>query len=132
MELTGAEIIVRFLRDQGVRYVFGYPGGAVLHIYDALYGQQEVEHILVRHEQAATHAAESGNTEANVRTTDRSTGTDKSSRQPGQRSAVTPRSGVPHEGHRASRSDRYSVTFSYTTDGRLTTPFSGAPLVPTG
>nr|ART38164.1 F232 [uncultured bacterium] len=58
MELTGAEIIVRFLRDQGVRHVFGYPGGAVLHIYDALYGQQEVEHILVRHEQAATHAAD--------------------------------------------------------------------------
>jgi acetolactate synthase-1/2/3 large subunit len=58
VELTGAEIIVRFLRDQGVRYVFGYPGGAVLHIYDALYGQQDVEHILVRHEQAATHAAD--------------------------------------------------------------------------
>ncbi|MFZ5491452.1 MAG: acetolactate synthase 3 large subunit [Pseudomonadota bacterium] len=58
MELTGAEIIVRFLRDQGVRYVFGYPGGAVLHIYDALYGQQDVEHVLVRHEQAATHAAD--------------------------------------------------------------------------
>ncbi len=58
MELTGAEIIVHFLRDQGVRHVFGYPGGAVLHIYDALYGQQEVEHILVRHEQAATHAAD--------------------------------------------------------------------------
>ena len=58
MELTGAEIIVRFLRDQGVRHVFGYPGGAVLHIYDALYGQQEVEHILVRHEQGATHAAD--------------------------------------------------------------------------
>jgi len=57
VELTGAEIIVRFLRDQGVRHVFGYPGGAVLHIYDALYGQQDVEHILVRHEQAATHAA---------------------------------------------------------------------------
>ena len=58
MELTGAEIIVRFLRDQGVRYVFGYPGGAVLHIYDALYGQEGAEHILVRHEQAATHAAD--------------------------------------------------------------------------
>jgi len=58
VELTGAEIIVRFLRDQGVRHVFGYPGGAVLHIYDALYGQQEVEHILVRHEQAAAHAAD--------------------------------------------------------------------------
>ncbi len=58
MELTGAEIIVRFLRDQGVRHVFGYPGGAVLHIYDALYGQEEVEHVLVRHEQAAAHAAD--------------------------------------------------------------------------
>ena len=58
MELTGAEIIVHFLRDQGVRHVFGYPGGAVLHIYDALYGQQDVEHVLVRHEQAATHAAD--------------------------------------------------------------------------
>jgi acetolactate synthase-1/2/3 large subunit len=58
VELTGAEIIVRFLRDHGVRHVFGYPGGAVLHIYDALYGQQDVEHILVRHEQAATHAAD--------------------------------------------------------------------------
>jgi acetolactate synthase-1/2/3 large subunit len=58
VELTGAEIIVRFLRDQGVRHVFGYPGGAVLHIYDALYGQQEVEHVLVRHEQAAAHAAD--------------------------------------------------------------------------
>ena len=58
MELTGAEIIVHFLRDQGVRHVFGYPGGAVLHIYDALYGQQDVEHIPVRHEQGATHAAD--------------------------------------------------------------------------
>ena len=58
MELTGAEIIVRFLRDEGVRHVFGYPGGAVLHIYDALFGQTEVQHILVRHEQGATHAAD--------------------------------------------------------------------------
>ncbi len=58
MELTGAEIVVRFLKDEGVKYVFGYPGGAVLHIYDALYKQQDVEHILVRHEQGATHAAD--------------------------------------------------------------------------
>ena len=58
MELTGAEIIVQFLRDQGVRQVFGYPGGAVLHIYDALFGQSDVQHVLVRHEQAATHAAD--------------------------------------------------------------------------
>ena len=58
MELTGAEIVVRFLKDEGVKYVFGYPGGAVLHIYDALYKQKDVEHILVRHEQGATHAAD--------------------------------------------------------------------------
>jgi acetolactate synthase-1/2/3 large subunit len=58
VELTGAEIVVRFLRDEGVKHLFGYPGGAVLHIYDALYQQEEVEHILVRHEQGATHAAD--------------------------------------------------------------------------
>ncbi len=58
MELTGAEILVRFLKDEGVEYVFGYPGGAVLHIYDALYQQEDVRHILVRHEQGATHAAD--------------------------------------------------------------------------
>jgi acetolactate synthase-1/2/3 large subunit len=58
VELTGAEIIVRFLRDEGVEHLFGYPGGAVLHIYDALYQQDEVKHVLVRHEQAATHAAD--------------------------------------------------------------------------
>lgn len=58
VELTGADIIVRFLQDEGVDYLFGYPGGAVLHIYDALYKQDKVKHILVRHEQAATHAAD--------------------------------------------------------------------------
>ncbi len=58
MELTGAEIVVRFLKDEGVKFVFGYPGGAVLHIYDALYRQKDVEHVLVRHEQGATHAAD--------------------------------------------------------------------------
>lgn len=58
MELTGAEIVVRFLKDEGVKHVFGYPGGAVLHIYDALYKQDDVEHILVRHEQGAAHAAD--------------------------------------------------------------------------
>jgi acetolactate synthase-1/2/3 large subunit len=58
VELTGAEIFVRSLRDEGVELVFGYPGGAVLHIYDALYTQDKVNHILVRHEQAATHAAD--------------------------------------------------------------------------
>ncbi len=58
MELTGAEIFVRCLKDEGVEYVFGYPGGAVLHIYDALYRQDDVKHILVRHEQAATHAGD--------------------------------------------------------------------------
>lgn len=59
MELiTGAEILVRCLKEEGVEYLFGYPGGAVLHIYDALYLQEDVKHILVRHEQAALHAAD--------------------------------------------------------------------------
>ena len=58
MELTGAEIFVHCLKDEGVDCLFGYPGGAVLHIYDALYQQDDVRHILVRHEQAATHAAD--------------------------------------------------------------------------
>ncbi len=58
MELTGAEIFVRCLEKQGVKHVFGYPGGAVLPIYDAFDQQDKVEHILVRHEQAATHAAD--------------------------------------------------------------------------
>ena len=58
MELSGGEILVQCLKDEGVEFLFGYPGGAVLHIYDALYKQEEVKHILVRHEQAATHAAD--------------------------------------------------------------------------
>ncbi len=58
MELSGAEIVVQSLKDEGVEYVFGYPGGSVLHIYDAIFQQQDVRHILVRHEQGATHAAD--------------------------------------------------------------------------
>ncbi|MBI1396127.1 MAG: acetolactate synthase 3 catalytic subunit [Betaproteobacteria bacterium] len=58
MELTGAEITVRCLADEGVDYIFGYPGGAVLHIYDEIFKQDRVKHILVRHEQAAVHAAD--------------------------------------------------------------------------
>ena len=58
MELSGGEILVEALREEGVEYIFGYPGGAVLHIYDALYEQDAVKHILVRHEQGATHAAD--------------------------------------------------------------------------
>ena len=58
MELTGAEIFVRCLKEEGVDVIFGYPGGAVLHIYDALYKQKDVTHVLVRHEQGAVHAAE--------------------------------------------------------------------------
>lgn len=57
-QITGAEIVVRALADQGVRHIFGYPGGAVLPIYDALFQQDAIEHILVRHEQGAAHAAE--------------------------------------------------------------------------
>ncbi len=58
MELTGAEIVVRCLQEEGVEYIFGYPGGAVLHLYDALFKQEDVVHVLVRHEQAAGHAAD--------------------------------------------------------------------------
>lgn len=56
--LTGAEIVVRALIDQGVEVLFGYPGGAVLPIYDALFEEKRLQHVLVRHEQGATHAAE--------------------------------------------------------------------------
>ena len=58
MEITGAEIVVRCLQEEGVEHVFGYPGGAVLYIYDAIFSQDKVQHILVRHEQAAVHAAD--------------------------------------------------------------------------
>jgi acetolactate synthase-1/2/3 large subunit len=58
MEMTGAEITIRCLQEEGVEYIFGYPGGAVLHIYDALFQQEQVKHVLVRHEQAAVHAAD--------------------------------------------------------------------------
>jgi acetolactate synthase-1/2/3 large subunit len=64
MKMTGAEIVIRSLQEEGVRFVFGYPGGAVLHIYDALFQinqaepEREIRHVLVRHEQAAVHAAD--------------------------------------------------------------------------
>src|SRR6266850_1456314 len=58
MQLTGAEITIRCLQEEGVEYVFGYPGGAVLNIYDELFKQDSFQHILVRHEQAAVHAAD--------------------------------------------------------------------------
>jgi acetolactate synthase-1/2/3 large subunit len=57
-EMSGAEMVVRALKDQGVRHIFGYPGGAVLPIYDALFQDNELVHVLVRHEQGAVHAAE--------------------------------------------------------------------------
>ena len=57
-QMTGAEMVVEALKDQGVDCLFGYPGGAVLPIYDALFGQNKVRHVLVRHEQGAAHAAE--------------------------------------------------------------------------
>jgi acetolactate synthase-1/2/3 large subunit len=56
--LSGGAMLIRALRDEGVEYVYGYPGGAVLHIYDALFQQNDVKHVLVRHEQAATHMAD--------------------------------------------------------------------------
>src|SRR5436309_7272323 len=57
-EMTGAEMVIQALADQGVQHIFGYPGGAVLPIYDALFQQPKLKHILVRHEQGAGHAAE--------------------------------------------------------------------------
>src|SRR5215210_9402529 len=56
--LTGAEIVIRCLQEEGVEFVFGYPGGAVLYIYDELFKQDKVKHVLVRHEQGAVHAAD--------------------------------------------------------------------------
>src|SRR4029079_10061649 len=58
MQLTGAEIVIRCLQEEGVEYVFGYPGGAVLNIYDELFKQEKVKNVLVRHEQSAAHAAD--------------------------------------------------------------------------
>jgi len=57
-ELMGSEILVKSLQAEGVKYIWGYPGGAVLYIYDALYKQESIQHVLVRHEQAAVHAAD--------------------------------------------------------------------------
>ena len=56
--LSGGEMLIRALADEGVEFLFGYPGGAVLHIYDAIFQQERVKHILVRHEQAAGHMAD--------------------------------------------------------------------------
>ncbi|MCX7897976.1 MAG: acetolactate synthase 3 catalytic subunit [Rhodocyclaceae bacterium] len=58
MQLTGAEIVIRCLQEEKVEYIFGYPGGSVLFIYDELFKQDQIKHILVRHEQAAVHAAD--------------------------------------------------------------------------
>ena len=56
--LSGGEIVIRTLQEEGVEHIWGYPGGAALHIYDALFHQKKIQHILVRHEQAAVHAAD--------------------------------------------------------------------------
>ncbi|GBG15657.1 acetolactate synthase I/II/III large subunit [Novimethylophilus kurashikiensis] len=58
MELTGAEIVIRCLQEEGTKFLFGYPGGAVLNIYDEIFKQNKFKHVLVRHEQAAVHAAD--------------------------------------------------------------------------
>ncbi|HYS49314.1 MAG TPA: thiamine pyrophosphate-binding protein, partial [Xanthobacteraceae bacterium] len=57
-EMTGAEMVIEALLEQGVQHIFGYPGGAVLPIYDEMFKQDKLKHILVRHEQGAVHAAE--------------------------------------------------------------------------
>ena len=56
-QMTGAKMVIQALKEQGVDTVFGYPGGAVLPIYDAIFEQNDIRHILVRHEQGAVHAA---------------------------------------------------------------------------
>ena len=58
MKLSGGDLLMRALKDEGVKFIFGYPGGAALHIYDSIFKQKAFEHILVRHEQGATHAAD--------------------------------------------------------------------------
>ena len=58
MKFSGGDLLMRALREEGVKHIFGYPGGAALHIYDALFQQKQIQHILVRHEQGATHAAD--------------------------------------------------------------------------
>jgi len=58
LKLSGADMLMRSLNEEGVELIFGYPGGAALHIYDAIFRQTEIDHILVRHEQGATHAAD--------------------------------------------------------------------------
>lgn len=58
MKLSGGDLLMRALKDEGVKFIFGYPGGAALHIYDSIFKQKACEHILVRHEQGATHAAD--------------------------------------------------------------------------
>ena len=58
MKLSGGDMLMRALREEGVKFIFGYPGGAALHIYDSVFRQKSIEHILVRHEQGATHAAD--------------------------------------------------------------------------
>ena len=55
MKLSGADMLMRSLNEEGVELIFGYPGGAALHIYDAIFRQTDIDHILVRHEQGATH-----------------------------------------------------------------------------
>jgi len=57
-EYNGSELVVQALKELKVKYIFGYPGGSVLDLYDALFQQEDIEHILVRHEQAATHMAD--------------------------------------------------------------------------
>jgi acetolactate synthase-1/2/3 large subunit len=64
--ITGAEIVVRCLAEEGVKHVFGYPGGAVLYIYDAIFQQDKFQHVLVRHEQAAVHAADAYSRSSNT------------------------------------------------------------------
>ena len=102
-ELRGAEILVKALQAEGVKYVWGYPGGAVLHIYDAFFKQDTIQHVLVRHEQAAVHAAD-----GYARATAKSA-LERSHRQRGATRAACPIRLLARHRQRRERRTRHSV-----------------------
>ncbi len=95
---AGAQVLLRALKEQGVEVIFGYPGGAVLPIYDALFQQNAIRHILVRHEQAAVHAAEGyarSTGKRGLRSRDQRAGCDQCRHRPGRRADGLHPAGLP-------------------------------------
>ena len=97
--MTGAEMVVQAMRDQGVEVVFGYPGGAVLPIYDAIFQQNDIRHVIVRHEQGALHAAD-GYARASGRT---------AARRCRRRTTTTSSSSSPNSAARAACSPPHAL-----------------------